>query len=184
MKKVEELNSERLVLKPLTMEHCTEQYVSWLNDPDVYRYLESGGNYTIESLRSYILHIVNSNICMWGIHLKDDGLHIGNIKIDPIDQNEKSGEYGIMMGERSQWGKGFAREASEIVIDHCFSGGPRLNRITLGVLAENRRAVELYRSMGFSNETILRRPGKVENEYREIIRMSIYNQISTIDSSR
>lgn len=177
MNNVKEIYSSRLVLKPLSMEHCTNQYVSWLNDPEVYQYLESGGDYSLESLRSYIQHVVDSDIYMWGIHLKSNGLHIGNIKIDPIDQSEKSGEYGIMIGERNQWGKGFAREASETVINHCFTDGPLLKKITLGVVAENGRALELYRSMGFGDETILRTPGKFENEHREIIRMLIYNKI-------
>lgn len=158
------------------MEHCTKEYVAWLNDPEVYRYLESGGDYNLESLRSYIQHVVDADIYMWGIHLKSNGLHIGNIKIDPIDQIEKSGEYGIMMGEREQWGKGYAREASETVIDHCFADGPLLKKITLGVLTENVRAVDLYRSMGFGEEIVLRKPGTAENEYRETIRMSIYSK--------
>ena len=40
-----------------------------------------------------------------GIHLKENCKHIGNIKIDPINKKHGTGEYGIMMGDKDEWGK-------------------------------------------------------------------------------
>ena len=48
------LTSERLVYKPLSYGHLSENYVSWMNDPEVIKYLETGGNYTIEMLKVYL----------------------------------------------------------------------------------------------------------------------------------
>jgi len=48
------LNTERLTLKALSLEHLSQDYVSWLNDPEVYRFLETGGNYTFEMLSEYL----------------------------------------------------------------------------------------------------------------------------------
>jgi hypothetical protein len=45
------LETPRLILKPLNMEYLTKDYVGWLNDEEVYRYLESGGNYNKEMLK-------------------------------------------------------------------------------------------------------------------------------------
>ena len=83
------------------------------------------------------IKIKNSKIFFWAITLKESGKHIGNIKIDPISQKHERGEYGIMMGDRSEWGKGYAREASEAVIRFCFET-LKLRKVTLGVLTANR----------------------------------------------
>ena len=38
--------------------------------------------------------------------------------IDPIDEKRKSGEYGIMIGNKLEWGKGYAKEASKTIIKY------------------------------------------------------------------
>ena len=142
------LESERLILQPLSKKHLSNNYVSWLNDPLVSQYLESGGDYTIEKLRNFIEMNVKKDIFFWAIHIKDSNKHIGNIKIDPIDEILNSGEYGIMMGEKTEWGKGYAKEASLLVIKYCFQN-LSLSQITLGVVENNVNAIGLYRKMGF-----------------------------------
>ena len=172
---MQEIVTNRLILKPLSQEHCTEQYVSWCNDPEVYLYLETCGGYTLELLCAYIQSVIDKQTLMWAIHIKETGMHIGNIKIDPIDTIKGSGEYGIMMGERTQWGKGYAKEASEAVIDYCFNDGPRLQKITLGVLGNNNRAVDLYYRMGFELEDLLKNH-KVKNGISlDVLRMAMFN---------
>jgi len=118
--KAEILETERMVLKPLSLEHLTKEYIDWLNDEMVYRYLETGGNYTKAMLEDYLKDVVKKDIFFWAIHLKNNNLHIGNIKIDPVNFKHGLAEYGIMMGRRSEWGKGYAKEASNKVINFCF----------------------------------------------------------------
>ncbi|MCF2500102.1 GNAT family N-acetyltransferase [Dyadobacter chenhuakuii] len=144
------LESERLVLQPLNSKHLSEKYVNWLNDPEVNMYLASGGDYTYEMLRDYIDKHEREDILFWAIFVKQTGEHIGNIKIDPIDEGNNTGEYGIMIGDRESWGKGFAYEASRLVINHCFKQ-LGLSGITLGVLKSNVGAVKLYRKLNFTD---------------------------------
>lgn len=169
------LESDRLICKKLLLEHCTAQYVSWLNDKEVYRYLETGGNYTLELLREYLASVqANEKILFWAIHLKGTHQHIGNIKIDPVNTRHGLGEYGILMGERSQWGKGYAKEASILVVDHCFKI-LNLRKITLGVVDKNTAAIALYKSLGFEIEGVYKKHGFYENKYHDIIRMALFN---------
>ena len=76
--------------------------------------------------------------------MKKDLKHIGNIKIDPINVKHKYGEYGILIGDKTQWGKGFAIEASMRVFDFCFSSEVDLRKINLGVNQINLNAVNLF----------------------------------------
>lgn len=142
----------------------------------VYRYLETGGNYTKAMLEDYLKDVVNKDIYFWAIHLKNKNLHIGNIKIDPVNLKHGLAEYGIMMGRRSEWGKGYAKEASIRVINFCFQ---KLNtrKITLGVVADNAAAVALYKKMGFVIEGVYKQHGLYNNKYCDTIRMALFNPL-------
>lgn len=173
---IKTLDSERLVYRPLGLSHCTDEYVSWLNNPEVYRYLETGGNYKITDLEQYLKSVEsNSEILFWAIHLKSNGKHIGNIKIDPINRRHGLGEYGIMMGDTLEWGKGYAKEASITIIDHCFND-LNIRKITLGVVEPNVSAVELYKKLGFEIEGVYKQHGLYEGKYLDIIRMALFNK--------
>ena len=55
--------------------------------------------------------------------------NIGNIKIDPINEIHKFGEYGILIGDKEYWGKGFAREASEEVLKETAANDDMSKRV-------------------------------------------------------
>ncbi len=171
------LVSERLNLIPLGLVHCSDNYISWMNNPQVNKYLESGGDYTLEKLHDFLKEVEASNILFWAIHLKSSNKHIGNIKIDPINKKHRYAEYGIMMGDPTEWGKGYAKEASIAVINYCFSEILDLRKVNLGVHAKNISAVELYRKIGFIEEGRFRNHVETIDGYDDILRMAIFNPL-------
>jgi [ribosomal protein S5]-alanine N-acetyltransferase len=174
MIKATPLETERLLLLPLSRKHATEEYVSWLNDPEVYKYLETGGDYTLEKLNEFLKEVEEKNIYFWGIHLKENLKHIGNIKIDPVNTKNKLGEYGILMGNRSEWKKGYAKEASTSIINFCFDV-IGLRKVTLGVMDDNTSAVQLYQNLGFKTEGVYEKHGIYNGKYCNCIRMALFN---------
>ena len=120
-----------------------------MRDIDVIKYLESGGrDYTKEMLEKYLENIETNKIFSWAIILKSNKSHIGNIKIDPIDKKNLVGEYGILIGDKSAWGKGYAKEASKEVLKFCFQN-LLLNKVSLGVRINNIEAIKLYQKLDF-----------------------------------
>ena len=178
--KAEILHSERLLLKPLSLEHLSEMYVQWMNDPDVNQYLETGGDYTLEKLKTFLTEVESNDILFWGIHVKSNDLHIGNIKIDPVNEKHGLCEYGILMGNKSEWGKGYAKEASLRIIDYCFND-LGLRKMTLGVIEDNLAAVNLYKKLGFITEGRYLNHGIYQNRYRNSIRMALFNPLFSYD---
>lgn len=168
------LYSDRLQFKPLSLEHLSEEYVSWMNDLDVIKYLESGGNYTLKQLQDFLKCVEKRNILFWAIHIKETGKHIGNIKIDPINKRHGLGEYGILLGCKNEWGKGFAKEATKRVLEYCFNE-MNIRKITLGVIEDNIPAYNLYRNLGFDIEGILIKHGLYEGKYCNVVRMGLFN---------
>lgn len=168
-----DLTSERLLYTRLSNKHITNNYVSWLNDTEVNSYLETKGNYTLDKLKSYVEEQYNNEIYFWAIHLKDTNKHIGNIKIDPIDDETRAGEYGILMGDKQSWGKGFAKEASYRIIKYCFEE-LKLLKINLGVIEDNLKAVMLYKKMGFKIDEVKKDVGTYNNKMSNALRMSLH----------
>lgn len=168
------LESERLVFEPLSLKYLSNAYVDWLNNKEVNKYLESGGDYTLEKLETFLKEQEQKDILFWAISLKDSKKHIGNIKIDPIDFENNSGEYGIMMGDADEWGKGYAKEASITIIDYCFNE-LHLSKITLGVVDQNTAALKLYEKIGFQQESVIDNYGVYEGQVCRSIRMVKHN---------
>lgn len=138
--------SKNLIFEKLSTKHLSDKYVQWLNDAEVNKFLETGNDYTLKKLKSYLIDIEQKNILFWAIILKENNEHIGNIKIDPI--RDHVGVYGILMGNKEYWGKGLAYEASIAIIDFCFSK-IKLKKIRLGVYEDHIAAIKLYQKIGF-----------------------------------
>jgi [ribosomal protein S5]-alanine N-acetyltransferase len=169
------LESERLFFRPLGIEYYTDVYLRWLNDPEVNLYLEIRAPYSEQQLKDYLKAVEeDKELLFWAIHLKGNRKHIGNIKIDPVNTYHGYGEYGIMMGDREEWGKGYAKEASARILEFCFAE-IGLRKINLGVVAENQSAVNLYRKLGFGIEGIYKQHGWYNGHYCDLFRMAIFN---------
>lgn len=168
------IETERLILEPISIKFCSTEYVNWLNDKEVYQYLDTGGNYTLEGLSDYLTKYIENPILFWAIIVKETNSHIGNIKIDPINQRNQIGEYGILMGDKNNWGKGYAKEASKAVIEYCFKA-VGLRKISLGVIKDNIAAVKLYELLGFQIEGIYQMHGIYAGKFCDAYRMAIFN---------
>lgn len=77
------------VLRPLTEADCNETYLGWLNDCEVNRFLETRWEeQSIDKIVSYVrdIHLSDHSYIFAIEHLeKQQNIHIGNIKIGPIN---------------------------------------------------------------------------------------------------
>jgi ribosomal-protein-alanine N-acetyltransferase len=174
-KKAPLLESERLLLEPLSLSHLSQEYLNWLNDPEVINYIELEKGYTAEQLEKYIHEVEKKNILFWAIIVKQSSKHIGNIKIDPVNVKDGLCEYGILLGDKGEWGKGLAKEASLKVIDYCFNI-LHLRKMTLGVVEKNINAVELYKKIGFIIEGVYKDHIFRNDQYMNTLRMALFNK--------
>ena len=173
--KCKNIETERLFLKRLTIDFLSENYLSWLNDPEVNKYLDTKSGYTLKNLEEFLKNIEKNNIYFWAIIIKDTKKHIGNIKIDPINEFYGNGEYGILIGDKLSWGNGYAKEATKKILEYCFDEKVNLRKITLGVVKENKPAIKLYKSLGFIQEGVYKNHSFHDNKWCDVIRMALFN---------
>ena len=147
-KKDLKIDGKRIYLKPLTVEYATKRYCSWINDPVVNKYLETK-KATIEQLKEYIEEKYNNSNCLFlGIFEKNTNIHIGNVKLEPIDFKEKSAVLGTLIGEKDYWGKGIASEVYKILLAYAFNN-LKLETITAGMYKGIIGALKAVQHVGF-----------------------------------
>jgi hypothetical protein len=97
------VKGNRLVLKILSHENVTQNYLGWMQDEDITQFLECRGKtYALEELKDYARMVDESRTdFLFGIYTSDDNVHIGNIKIGKINQLHKFGNLGLMIGEKN-----------------------------------------------------------------------------------
>lgn len=101
-------------LRPLREEDVGERYLGWMRDPEVLRYLEARfAEQTLESLRAFVRANAgrDDTLLLAICALDEEERHIGNIKVGPLHPNHGTADVGLVIGERSWWGRGAGREA-------------------------------------------------------------------------
>jgi RimJ/RimL family protein N-acetyltransferase len=98
--------------------------------------------------------------------------HVGNVKIGPINWVHRCAEFGILIGAKDCWGKGYGSEATSLIVEYAFR---RLNlhKITLGVHAEHVGAIRAYQHAGFREEGRLHEALFLEGRYSDKVLMGV-----------
>lgn len=154
MKIKKPLVGDRLILRTLINQDINERYLAWLSDFEVIRHLEirfsSPGN--LEDLGNFIKMVnESSDTLMLGIFLGLDGRHIGNIKLGPINSYHATGDIGLLIGERSEWGKGYASDAIKMLSNFAFAE-LGLIKLTAGCYSSNDGSRRAFLKSGFFEE--------------------------------
>ena len=97
-----------------------------------------------------------------------DGHSVGDISVQTTDYRSGTFSVGIGLGERSAWGKGYAKEAMVLILRYMYHER-RYEKCNLGVYAYNERALGFYRHLGFVDEGCLRRNHFTDGAYHDEI---------------
>ena len=82
------------------------------------------------------------------IYERADLRPIGIANLRDIDKRHLTAEFGIGIGERDSWGKGYGTETTSLVLDFGFTA-LGLHNIILAPISFNERAIRAYQRAGF-----------------------------------
>jgi len=149
---------DRIYLRRLELNDINKNYLSWLNDKKVNYYLETGHTpVSMTELRDYFNRVSNTENCIpIAIVCKKTDKHIGNLKLEPIDFKHKKATLGVLIGDKKYWGSGYGTDSLKVVLKYCFNN-LNILRVNLGVYAEHKAAIKLYKKVGFVEEGVFRK---------------------------
>jgi RimJ/RimL family protein N-acetyltransferase len=167
----------KVVLRSITLEHVSDIYLSWLNDPKVTQGIITKVNqYNRDNLREYIEKAIkDESTYMFAIHDIMTELHIGNIKLYDIHLENKTCGLGLMIGDKSFWGRGVGADACNALADFAFET-LKLRKIWLTAFCNNPAAVALYQKVGFEIEGTLKQHVFVDGVYIDEYFMALFPQ--------
>jgi RimJ/RimL family protein N-acetyltransferase len=125
---------------------------------------------------AYVKQIrANPDYLFLAIIAKNDNKHIGNIKLGPINRHHKYADVGIIIGDKTFWGKGYATEAIKLVVAYAFEV-LKLHKLTAGAYMNNAGSVKIFKKAGFSIEGLRKRQYLYKGRYVDAVLFGIFRK--------
>jgi len=158
------IKGKNLTLNLFTEQHITEEYIGWLNDYDVNKYLCTGRLPVSDVKYEYS----DTNI-RFAITCNKTNYYIGTISLHSIDRIIGKGEIGYMIGDKTFWGKGVGSEAVGLISDYALN---RLNlhKVEAGVVDGNIGSAKALEKNGFKEYGRIPDDYFVEGRYYDSLR--------------
>jgi len=141
---------EKVRLVPLDRERHLENYLRWMNDTEVVRWLGSDlGPVTRASQTAWFdRHEAGTGDEITFAVETLDGAHLGTSSLMEIDERNGRAVCGTLLGDRTAWGKGYGTDAARVRCRYAFEvRGLRL--LTSKVFAPNEASLRMLKRVGF-----------------------------------
>lgn len=150
--KIQFIEGRRLLLRPLLDSDFNDQYLAWLNDPEVNRYSQRRPRpCTPDQMKSYVDYFGKypERGFVLAIVVKNNNLHIGNISLESIHPVNRCADIAIFIGDKSYWNQNYGGEAIYLVARHAFC---EMNLHKLIVGSFNPAFVRCIEKLGWRTE--------------------------------
>jgi len=168
------LKGHKVHLRGLERSDLTSEYLNWLNNGEVNRYLYVGRRpSTFESLDAFYEEVRQSPNCvMFAVVEASSGKFVGTVKMEMFDAVSRVTDLGLMIGDKKIWGKGYATEACRLAVRWSFERW-NAHKVSLGLLAGNAAAARAYEKAGFVREATLKAHQYQSGKYHDVIIMGL-----------
>jgi RimJ/RimL family protein N-acetyltransferase len=148
----------------------------WFNDPDVRRTVLAYRPLNLRAEEELIDKLTqDEQVIVLGIVVPPADLLIGVTGLHHIDFKNRHAAFGIVIGDKAAWGKGYGTEATRLIVQHAFET-VNLNRVWLHVYEFNERGIRTYERVGFQKEGVLRQETFREGRYWNTLLMAILRE--------
>lgn len=149
-----------------------EKVVGWLNDSWVMRFSEQRHSaHSVYTQRKYMRDLTAVSGAYFSI--SNGTKMIGTASIIP-DKNNNVAQVGILIGDKSEQGKGHGIVAWSKVCDFCFDDGFR--KVEAGCMATNHAMIAIFQKYGMEMEGYIRGHFLVDGEEVAEVRYGKFNE--------
>ncbi len=169
------IEGERVRLEPPRPE-CSPVYQRWLADMLVTRYLMHRHPPTLRQEEEYVEKAAEDpDRVLWAISLKEAGKLIGVTVLEKIDWRNRDAESGIMIGDKSEWRRGYASEVMQLRTDYAFME-LGLRKVWTGVWLPNQGSRRALEKAGYRQCGLLRRHFFVDGEWVDVWLAEVFRE--------
>ncbi len=157
-----------LILKKLEPKMITKDYIGWLNDSQTMMFTEQRfKKHTFSQVKKFVNTIMKSkNEFLYAILLKENQkrIHIGNIKLGPIDYYHKFAYISYFIGNKNYLNKGYGKVLIQS-ISKLAKNKFKLNKIIAGTYSNNIASGKILEFNKFKLEGRIKKQFKFRNKY-------------------
>lgn len=117
------IRTSRLVLRDIELADVSDDYVAWLNDPEVTKFLEVRfAEQTRERVEDYVRAKLRDTVSSkhFGVYDQGGARLVGTVTLPVVKARHKSADISFVIGHRDARGKGYATEAIHGVVYYAF----------------------------------------------------------------
>ena len=173
-KPVPSIRGELVYLRPAERSDL-DLFVRWFADAETTRYLAVRAPFSRameEKWFDEMLAEQGKQNYHFVICLLADDRAIGTAGLHRVNYEDGHAAFGISIGEKAEWSKGYGTDALRAICDFGF-GQLRLERIELDVYQPNKRARRSYEKAGFVTEGTMRHAHFSDGKHHDVLRMSL-----------
>ena len=161
--KVIQTDDSNLFLKVIKPGDVTDEYVNWLNDYEIVKFTnQKYGEQTRKRVEQFVQEqLLSMNVLLYGIFWSNK--HIGNIKLGPIDFNNKVAEISYFIGNKNLWGLGITTKTIKTIVLIAFEELD-LEKATAGCYSLNTGSQKVLKNNGFIIEGTRKKQSIFEGE--------------------
>lgn len=152
--------------------------VEWINNPQNNKYLH------------YDLPLENERTLAWYKNIRDrtdrydgvievDGIAVGLIGLLSIDENNRKAELYVCICDNRFRGQGIAKESVKLIIGYAFTI-INLKKVYLYTEIENIAAQQLFESVGFKKEVLLKKDLFYNGKYIDRYVYGMFSEHDTV----
>jgi RimJ/RimL family protein N-acetyltransferase len=162
------IRGDRIVLRPV--EDADVPHIHrWMNSPDVWRNMDYERAFSLEDVRD---DVERSRADGVPFTIEVDGRAIGRIGLNQFRRRDRIAAMYLYIGETEAGGHGYALEAIDVLLAFAFERFD-LWQVELWTLADNEKAIHVYRKAGFVEEATLRQRSWKEGRWVDRMVMTV-----------
>jgi len=147
------LTGKNITLQPFTRASISDEYLSWLRDPEVVRFSNQRfRTHTHSSSLAYVDSFCGSTNLFLGILQNETKRLVGTITAYR-SQHHQIADMGILIGDRNCWGRGIGLDAWTSLMNYLLNVCS-LRKVTGGTLRGNVGMVRIMERSGMVLEAV------------------------------
>lgn len=169
------LSKDNLVLRPI-LRSDLEKLNKWKNDEEVFMFL--GGGFSPQSIDQQVIwidKIINIDDKDKRFIIEIDSEAIGVIGLYNIHNIYQNCEIGIYIGEKDFQGKGYAKDAYNLIEKYAFDY-LNMRKIKIFAVDDNSKAIKFWHKLGFKTVGSLEEERYIKGEFRDLVIMEKFLQ--------
>ena len=168
------LKGDKVLLRLFMESNIDDSYIGWLNDPAVVQFSNQRFiTHNRESCMCYLASFEGTSNMFVSVQKVSGGCQIGTMTAY-VSPHHGTVDCGIMIGEKSLWGKDYGQEAWDLLTEYLLQRKD-IRKLTAGTMACNYGMIKILENSGMVLEAVRKEQEILEGNPMDLLYYAKFN---------